>query len=181
MTIKQQQCLLAYLDYYEGDIDGKWGPQSEQATKDFQSCYGLAVDGIFGTETEQMIRTVIFTGESQQDWWDSICYFTREEFACKCGQFCDGYPAEIRRQLVEAAEDVREYFDAPVIVSSGLRCTQHNANVGGVSNSRHLSGKAMDFRVKGKTSAEVLGYVQEHIGVRYAYAIDENYVHMDIE
>ena len=36
MTIKQKQCLLAYLDYYEGDIDGKWGPQSEQATKDFQ-------------------------------------------------------------------------------------------------------------------------------------------------
>jgi uncharacterized protein YcbK (DUF882 family) len=52
--------------------------------------------------------------------------------------------------------------------------------VGGVSNSRHLEGKAMDFSIRGKTSAQVLAYVQKQPEIRYAYAIDGSYVHMDI-
>lgn len=38
----------------------------------------------------------------------------------------------------------------------------------------------MDFRVKGKTSAQVLTYVKT-LPIRYAYAIDGNYVHMDVQ
>jgi uncharacterized protein YcbK (DUF882 family) len=65
------------------------------------------------------------------------------------------------------------------LVASGLRCEQHNANVGGVANSRHKTGRAMDFRIEGKTSAQVLAYVQQQPEIRYAYAIDSQYVHMD--
>jgi uncharacterized protein YcbK (DUF882 family) len=65
-------------------------------------------------------------------------------------------------------------------VSSGVRDSRHNAAVGGVSNSRHLKGKAMDFDVEGKTSDQVLTYVQKQPEIRYAYAIDGDYVHMDI-
>ena len=114
-------------------------------------------------------------------WWDDIKYFDKDEFKCKCGgKYCTGYPKEPQRLLVESADDVREYFDAPITVSSGLRCTTHNANCGGVSNSRHLSGKAMDFCVKGKTANQVLVYVRTLPNIRYCYAIDNNYVHMDI-
>ena len=77
------------------------------------------------------------------------------------------------------AENVREHFGKAMPVSSGLRCTRHNANVGGVSNSRHLSGKAMDFCVSGVPAATVLSYVKQQKGIRYA--IDGSYVHMDIE
>jgi acyl dehydratase len=37
----------------------------------------------------------------------------------------------------------------------------------------------MDFRIEGKTSAQVLAYVQQQPEIRYAYAIDSQYVHMD--
>ena len=76
---------------------------------------------------------------------------------------------------------VREHFGAPVFVSSGVRCEQHNANVGGVEGSRHKSGKAMDFRIENANAVTTLAYVQSLPGVRYAYAIDKNYVHMDVK
>lgn len=186
MTDTQKQCLLLYLGYYAGAIDGKFGPLSRAATEAFQEATGLQADGIFGDATAQKILEVIAGGAQPEespdsgDLWDGIKYFKREEFRCKCGRFCDGYPVEPVRELLELADDVREYFGVPVTVSSGVRCEQHNANVGGVSNSRHKQGKAMDFRVKGKTAAEVLGYVHEHLSTRYAYAIDGTYVHMDV-
>jgi len=62
----------------------------------------------------------------------------------------------------------------------GLRCPRHNANVGGVSDSRHLSGKAIDLRIEGKSARQTLTWAKKQSEVRYAYVIDANYVHMDI-
>ena len=47
--------------------------------------------------------------------------------------------------LVRKADALRAHLGVPIHVSSGVRCKSHNAAVGGVSNSRHLTGKAMDF------------------------------------
>lgn len=178
MTVKQKQCLLCYLGYYDGDIDGRWGPRSRGAAEAFQRRFGLEPDGIFGEKTESKILEVIAGGDTG-DWWAEIRYFRPEEFACKCGA-CGGYPVQMEEAAVRAAETVREHFGAPVTVSSGLRCKAHNANVGGVANSRHLLGKAVDFRVAGKTAAQTLAYVRTLPGIRYAYAIDGQFVHMDV-
>lgn len=188
MTTKQKQCLLEYLGYFAkensptvNNVDGIWGAASAAATKAFQSDYGLDADGIFGSATEAKILDVVATGEKPGVDWDKVKYFDKGEFACKCGRYCNGFPAEPNAKLVKVAERVREHFGAPVIVSSGVRCKTHNANVGGVSNSRHLYGKAMDFCISGKRAADVLVYVQAQPEIRYAYAIDANYVHMDVE
>lgn len=186
MTIKQKQCLLAYLGYYEGNIDGDFGPASKGATLGFQEDYGLEPDGIFGPKTEELILKAI-TGEAKPvekkpaEGWEDIKYFKRDEFKCKCGQYCNGFPVEVDMRLVRIADDVRAHFGKPVTVSSGVRCETHNAKVGGVAKSRHKQGKAMDFRVSGIPSSIVLPYVQSKTGIRYAYAIDGNYVHMDVE
>ena len=166
MTAHQQKCLLSFLGY-----------EGEQATAEFQAHYGLVSDGIFGPKTREKILQVI----CQPDGWSGIRHFTRGEFACKCGGICDGFPAEPEEKLVRIADGIREHFAAPAIVTSGVRCSMHNANVGGVSNSRHLTGKAMDFSVRGKTAAQVLDYVKKQPEIRYAYAIDGRDVHMDIE
>ena len=120
--------------------------------------------------------------DEKADFWVGIKNFEREEFACKCGgKYCNGFPVEPERKLVTVADRVREHFGNPAIVSSGVRCQRHNANVGGVSNSRHLYGKAMDFCIVGHRAAEVLAYVQAQPEIAYSYAIDANYVHMDVE
>lgn len=160
--------------------DGLAGPNTMNATKAWQASHGLSADGIAGPLTRAKIKEV--TEEAEGDsWWNDIKYFDKSEFKCKCGgRYCNGYPAKPKKLLVQNADNVREYFGAPAIVSSGVRCDTHNKNVGGVSGSRHRLGKAMDFCIKGKTANEVLAYVEKLPDIRYCYAIDSSYVHMDV-
>ena len=226
MTDKQKQIQLQFLGYYWGEIDGDFGTNSKQATKEFQDDFGLSVDGDFGPNTiaksieviKQIQKAVGATqdglagpntkeatkqyqaknglvadgiagpatrahinNKSNDDFWKSIKYFEKEEMACKCGKYCSGYPTAVSEKLMKLADKIRYYYGKPMIISSGLRCKTHNKNVGGVSNSRHMSGTAMDFMVQGKTAKEVLAYVQKQPEVRYAYAIDSLYVHMDVK
>lgn len=172
MTELQINSLLCYLGYFD----------TKEALKKFQEDHGLSVSGTCDAETEKALLDAVNKPDREtEDFWDGIKYFKREEFKCKCGKYCDGFPAEPEKKLLTVADRVREHFGKAAIVSSGVRCKQHNANVGGVENSRHLFGKAMDFRVNGKSSSEVLAYVQKQPEIRYSYAIDKNYVHMDIE
>lgn len=196
MTIYQIQCLLAYLGYYTITVDGIWGPASEQATRDFQKAEGLEVDGIPGKLTQPALVKAVSEGKfkpkeiqaetdndgAEELWWKDIKYFTREEFRCKCGgKYCNGFPAEPSETLVRLADQVRKHFGSPMIVSSGLRCQQHNDNQpGSVPNSRHIVGKAVDFSVIGHNAVEVLSYVVTLPEIRYAYQIDGSYVHMDV-
>ena len=197
MTLEQKQCLLRYLGYYTGSIDGVWGGQSQRATIDFQRSYMEQgdVDGIFGAETEKRILEVVATGGKPVDknaekgvivdtapvaFWKDIRYFTRAEFRCPCGK-CGGFPVEPEETLVRLADQVRDHFGAPVMVSSGVRCQAHNDELdGSVKNSYHLRGKAMDFCVRGVPGATLLAYVKQ-LPVHYAYQIKgSDFVHMDV-
>ena len=98
MTNRQKQNLLQYLGYYTGVPDGIWGNLSKQAAERFQRDYGLEVDGMLEEDAQRRILEVITDREQpakigMADWWKDIRYFTRGEFACKCGR-CGGFPAE---------------------------------------------------------------------------------------
>lgn len=187
MTVKQQQNLLGYLGFYQGIVDGIYGAGTYEAVRSFQSAFGgIEVDGICGPETQKALKHSVAYGlperkRVEEAFWNDIVYFTRQEFACKCGKYCNGYPAQIQETVVRAAEQARMFFDAPATVSSGLRCTRHNADVGGISNSRHLDGKAVDLCIQGQSATAVLAYVQTLPQIRYAYAIDGSFVHMDVQ
>ncbi len=160
-------------------IDGLAGLETKDATVRWQTDHGLTPDGIAGVNTREKIEEK--SADVDDGWWSNIRYFSRKEFACKCGRYCDGYPAQMQRGVVELADRAREELNGVGFVSSGLRCSQHNVNVGGVANSRHLSGKAIDLRIEGKSARQTLAWAQKQQEVRYAYAIDAYYVHMDIE
>lgn len=190
MTIKQRQHLLAYLGYYVGSVDGIWGTLSKTATVSFQKDFGgLTANGTVDEATEKALKHAVAYGIAKKgttkpatgSFWDEIEYWTREEFRCQCGgKYCNGFPAEPSEKLVRLADNVRGHFGRPGHRSSGLRCKTWNDIQGGVYNSLHMSGKALDFRIEGKTSAQVLAYVNTLSGVNYAYAIDKDYVHMDV-
>jgi len=57
---------------------------------------------------------------------------------CNCGQNI------IDELLVAMADNLRDELGV-MHVTSWNRCEKHNANVGGVENSFHVQGKAMDF------------------------------------
>jgi uncharacterized protein YcbK (DUF882 family) len=85
-------------------------------------------------------------------------HFDREEFACKCGCGYDTVDVE----LIEVLEKVRCYFDAPVTISSGCRCSVHNAAVGGSLNSQHVLGRAADINVNLVKPEEVQKFLKSH-------------------
>lgn len=193
VTEQQKQCLLAYLGYYHGAIDGSIGPQTRAAVLEFQAQEGLATDGSPGPLTQAALLEAVAAGRYRQtqasggqtvpEWWKDIRYFRRTEagIACPCGR-CGGFPAEPAERLMRLADKVREAAGAPMNPSSTVRCQAHNDELrGSVKNSRHVSGRAMDFRIRGWGSERTLALVRKQPEVRYAYAIDESYVHMDVE
>ena len=186
MTIYQKQCILAYFGLYHGALDGVFGSLSRSATENLQRRLELTPDGIFGPITEAAAREAISRGDTLPDpAWDHIRHFSREDFRCKCGgRYCGGFPAEPDLTLAEIADRAIEHFGKPFTpekdLISGLRCPTHNKNEGGVANSRHTKGKAMDLRIPGISAAELLAYLKTQ-PIRYAYAINATNVHFDVE
>jgi len=54
---KDMQQALKNAGYYSGEVDGKFGPQTEKAVKDFQDANNLVVDGKVGVNTWDKLRT----------------------------------------------------------------------------------------------------------------------------
>lgn len=71
-----------------------------------------------------------------------IPHFTLEEMRCRCG--CN--LVILDEDLLDALDKVRDMYGLPVIVNSMVRCKTHNTAVGGVANSYHLNGRAVDVR-----------------------------------
>ena len=186
MTVRQIQHLLAYLGYYTATVDGIWGSQSAAAASRFQQDYGsVTVDGIAGEETQKALKQAVANGmpekQKETDFWKQIRYWNREEFRCRCGgKYCDGFPGEPSETLVQLVEDLRHRAGRPAHASSGLRCSVWNQLQGGVANSRHLTGKALDFSVEGMSGSQLLSLAQSDPRTRYAYIIDGGWVHVDV-
>lgn len=67
-------------------------------------------------------------------------HFAPDEFACRhCGL------AVAHSELLHALEQLRAAVGRPLVIRSGFRCPPHNRDVGGVSNSQHLYGTAVDL------------------------------------
>ena len=178
MTVKQIQCLLTYLGYSPGTIDGIEGRNTQGAIRAFQADYGLTVDGIFGIGTEARIREVVASGEPPQqpqdtpgteggaDWWKDIRYFMRAEFRCPCGR-CGGFPVEPQESIASTVDEIRYRLGIPISIvdggGSGVRCAAHNAEVGGVSDCQHLYGLAADLH-SAASPAQMLAVAEDVMG-----------------
>ena len=201
MTVEQKQCLLKYLGYYDGKVDDIWGPGSEQGTQDLQKASGIKEDGIFGDGTLAVAKEAVANDRFKAperpvqpqptelgDLFHGIQYWSPAEFRCQCGgRYCTGFPAMPSRTLLELLDDIRERAGGPAFRSSGLRCPPWNKIQNGVANSRHQYGKAMDFRVEGKSGSQLLAIAKADPRTRYAYQIKDKdgnltqYIHVDVE
>lgn len=194
MTVKQIQCLLTYLGYSPGTIDGADGMNTQGATRAFQADYGLIVDGIPSADTQKMLigaiaGTAVKAEKPESSdapktgtFWDEIEYFTPDEFKCKCGgKYCKGYPHEPDERMVRIADQLRKNLGVPITIVSGLRCKTWNAIQGGVSNSQHMYGEAADIYANGVSQSRVEAELDKIGGVRYHYAIKgSSNVHFDV-
>ena len=62
-------------------------------------------------------------------------------------------------------EPLREAMNEPIKIGSGYRCPKLNAVVGGVSNSQHMKGQAVDLCIDGdlKKGKKWFAYIRDHL------------------
>ena len=100
-------------------------------------------DGKYGRKTDTALRH-----------WRNVYYATKsfrpQEFKCPCGK-CTGYPVQMKVKELKHIQRIRDHYNKPMIITSALRCEYQNKKVGGVSNSYHKTGYAVDFYMVGVT------------------------------
>lgn len=64
--------------------------------------------------------------------------------------------------IVYCLQPIRDKLNKPMIITSGYRCEELNNKIGGVKNSQHTKGQAVDFKVKGMTAKEVINFIVDN-------------------
>lgn len=107
-------------------------------------------------------------------------HFREAEFDCNhCGKYGD----TISMELVDVLENVRAEFSGnAVTINSGVRCEQHNKNVGGASSSRHLVkfADAADIVVSNTSPSAVANYLESIDPGRYGIGRYSSFTHIDV-
>lgn len=102
-------------------------------------------------------------------------HFTVREFRCQ-DYTCD--LVKIDGDLVSILQKMRGTLGVTLTITSGYRCTRHNASVGGASASLHVQGQAADI-VSSKSTLD-MARAAEAAGakgvIRYTA---QNFVHVD--
>lgn len=169
LSIRARQTRLKALGFYKGNVDGIEGEKTKAAYKALQDKHFLRKgdrDGLYGPNTDILLQCA----------YNVLKYapnFTLEEFRCHCGgKYCTGYPAVLQVQMLKNLQSVRRLC-GPTTITSGLRCTKHNASQGGASGSRHKSGKAVDIKnATSKTESgrkKIMSFWKTLKNARYTY------------
>ena len=104
-------------------------------------------------------------------------HFSASELMCPC---CGFGADRMSPSMLQMAEEIRaENGGKPMIVSSAYRCAKHNAEVGGVANSHHLYGQAMDVHINGVPASTIVAQAKRR-GSPDAYAMNANWAHISV-
>ena len=103
-------------------------------------------------------------------------HFRVREFASKDGSD----KVLIDDDLVTLLENIREAAGGKAItINSGYRSPEHNAAVGGVSNSQHVKGTAADIVVE-DTDPLTVGQIAEHfLNTKGGIGVYKSFTHVD--
>ena len=80
--------------------------------------------------------------------WQEVHFFKESEFSFKCG--C-GFNV-MKKEFILLLDIAREKAKTPFKINCGCRCSAHNKNVGGVQDSAHIKGLAVDIHAEDNTA-----------------------------
>lgn len=109
--------------------------------------------------------------------------FKIEEFECKCGCVM---PEFVKINVAELAENLQVLRDivGRLDLTNAYRCKEHNADVGGSSDSQHLKGKAADIKSKTITPTKMAIIVDDLMKIEKfklgGIGIYNTFTHLDI-
>jgi len=106
--------------------------------------------------------------------------FTREEFACQCGCGTN----DIKDDIINLAQELRDACGFPLAVTSGYRCAKHPIEARKASVGSHGKGLAADFGVTGREAKillrEALKRSAGGVGVNQKGDHSGRFIHIDV-
>lgn len=113
-------------------------------------------------------------------------YFSEKELECPC---CG--KSDMDAGFLSELDNLRGKAGIPLVLNSAFRCRKQNDLVGGVRNSAHLHGKAVDIRAKtSRTRHKILkaaysmGLQQGHSSFFMGFrriGIAKGFIHVDTD
>jgi uncharacterized protein YcbK (DUF882 family) len=100
--------------------------------------------------------------------------FVARDLRCVC---CGLINATDR--LIGALNNAQNIYGEPLTITSGTRCPKHNAEVGGVPSSAHVSGEAVDVRVSGSWKRKKLAKALDSAGFP-RLGFGAGFIHADV-
>ena len=82
--------------------------------------------------------------------------------------------------LAQQLQVARDYFGEPMVFSSGYRCKRLNTAVGGVANSAHTTGSAVDIEFHSEAQAKKLIEALIKAGFK-RIGLGWSFIHVDID
>lgn len=106
--------------------------------------------------------------------------FDAYEFRCRCGSCIHKDGWFIHRGLVDKLQIIRNLFDKPMVISSGVRCEAHNRASDGAAKSYHLpkmGGRACDILVTDFRDRATI--IQEALRIGLTVGLNKRFIHLD--
>ena len=111
-------------------------------------------------------------------------HFTLDELKCKCAT-CGSTGLEMKTELMEPIEILRERLGFPFVVTSGFRCASWNKAKGGTEMSAHMRGEALDINIYYGKAYKLLEEAFKlkafmGIGINQCDGLHGRFLHLDI-
>ena len=108
--------------------------------------------------------------------WSEVKHFKQEEFTCKCG--C-GFN-NINDELVLLLDIARGLAKVPFSINSACRCDKHNKDIGGVEDSAHTKGLAVDISTPSDSTRFAIVEALLNVGFKRVLLYG-SFVHADMD
>jgi zinc D-Ala-D-Ala carboxypeptidase len=109
--------------------------------------------------------------------WENIKHFSPEEFD---SEGSPGSGVNMNIAFIELLDKIRDIAGVPLSINSGYRTVEHNAAVGGKSDSAHLKGVACDIRVDNSGDRYRLISAIISVGI-VRFGIGGDFIHLDMD
>ena len=81
--------------------------------------------------------------------------------------------------LVRYLQAIRDWAGAAINIESGYRTEEHNEDVGGAEDSKHLDGMAADISCNSKSPLEIARKAESLGMLGIEWGVTGNYTHVD--
>lgn len=101
--------------------------------------------------------------------------FKLREFACKGGS----QEVKVHAELVAKLQLLRDRVGKAIVINSGYRTPEHNKRVGGVVDSYHVKGMAVDISIPSGWTVDRIAKLAKDIGFT-GIGKYRTFVHLDV-